>query len=36
MCNAARVLNNVHPLVPLALAALAVAGLGYGVLRLMT
>lgn len=33
ICNAARVLNNVHPLVPLALVAAALAGAGYGILR---
>jgi hypothetical protein len=35
VCNVARVLNNVHPLVPLALFALAIAGAAYGIARLM-
>lgn len=33
VCNITRVLNNVHPLVPLALTATALAGAGYGLLR---
>ncbi|HSO06446.1 MAG TPA: hypothetical protein VLW45_04370 [Pelomicrobium sp.] len=35
VCNVARVLNNVHPLVPLALAGLVVAAAGYGIVRLV-
>jgi hypothetical protein len=31
VCNVARVLNNIHPLVPLALFALALAGAVYGI-----
>jgi hypothetical protein len=33
VCNVARVLNNVHPLVPLALLALALGGAVYGIAR---
>ena len=33
VCNVARVLNNVHPLVPLALLALAIGGVVYGIAR---
>ncbi len=33
VCNVARVLNNVHPLVPLALIALVVGGIVYGIAR---
>jgi hypothetical protein len=31
LCNVFRVLNNVHPLVPLALVALVLAGVGWGI-----
>ena len=33
MCNLTRVLNNIHPLVPLALIAMVLASAGYGILR---
>jgi hypothetical protein len=33
MCNVTRVLNNIHPLVPLALASMVLAGVGYGIVR---
>jgi hypothetical protein len=33
VCNIARVLNNVHPLVPLALIALGLGGVVYGIAR---
>jgi hypothetical protein len=35
LCNAARVLNNVHPLIPLALIGGALAAAAWGVLRLV-
>jgi hypothetical protein len=35
VCNVARILNNIHPLVPLALIAALVAAAGLGVLRLL-
>lgn len=36
ICNLARVLNNVHPLVPLVLLAIALAGACYGVLWVLS
>jgi len=36
LCNVFRVLNNVHPLVPLALIAAVVAGLCWGMARLLS
>ncbi len=35
-CNLARLLNNVHPLVPLALIALALAAAGWGLHRILS
>jgi hypothetical protein len=35
-CNVARLLNNIHPLVPLALILLGLAGAGWTVYRLLT
>lgn len=36
VCNVARVLNNIHPLVPIALLAALLAAVGYGVVRMLT
>lgn len=35
VCNAARLLNNIHPLVPLALVVALLGGAGWGMLRLL-
>jgi hypothetical protein len=35
VCNGARLLNNIHPLVPIALLGLAIAGAVYGIARLV-
>ena len=35
VCNVARVLNNIHPLVPIVVAASLVAGIAWGVARLL-
>jgi hypothetical protein len=35
LCNAARVLNNIHPLVPIGLLGLLLAAIGWGLARLL-
>lgn len=36
ICNVTRILNNIHPLLPLTLIALSLFGAGYGIVRLVS